>query len=147
MDRNTLLSGILALLGLVALVGAVALYPHAGQTGGYHSVERVGGSEVPDGEETLAFEELSPEAQDAFRRALDAPDGRSVVWGASNLATEFYYGDDEGYRYVRYEGEYYLLSFGQAGAGPLGVVQLGIRGFLGIAGIGLLAIGGHRYRR
>jgi len=147
MDRGAFLPAVLVLLGVIALVGAVALYPHAGQTGGYHSVERVGGSGVPDDEETLAFEALSPEAQDAFRRALDAPDGRSVVWGASNLAPEFYYSDDEGYRYVRYEGEYYLLSFGQAGAGPLGVVQLGIRGFLGIAGIGLLAIGGYRYRR
>ena len=147
MDRNTLLSGILVLLGLVALLGAVALYPHAGQTGGYHSVERVGGSEVPDDEETLAFEELSPEAQDAFRRALDAPDGRSVVWGASNLAPEFYYSDDAGYRYVRYEGEHYLFSFGGAGAGPLGVVQLGIEGLLGVLGLGLLATGGYRYRR
>ena len=110
---------VVASILLVTLVGAVGPYPHAGQTGGYHSVERVGESRVTDDEGTLAFEELSPEAQDAFRRALDGPDGRSVVWGASNLAPEFYYSDDEGYRYVRYEGEYYLLSFGRAGAGPL----------------------------
>jgi hypothetical protein len=136
MERKGVLPAVLLLLGLVTLVGAVVPYPHAGQTGGYHSVERVGESRVPDDEEILAFEELSPGAQDALRRALDAPDGRSVVRGTSNLAPEFYYSGDAGYRYVRYEGEHYLFSFGGAGAGPLGVVQLGIEGLLGVLGLG-----------
>jgi hypothetical protein len=53
---------------------------------------------------------------------LDASDERSVIRGVPNLSPEFYYGDDVGYRYVWYEGEYYLLGSGGVGTGPLGVV-------------------------
>ncbi len=147
MDRDALLSLFLALLGLAALVGAVVLYPSAGQTGGYHSVERVEASELPADAEVLAYGELSSGAREAFRGALDAPDGSTVVWGASNLPSEFRYSDEEAYYYVRYEGTNYLLATGQAGAGPLGVVQLVVRGLLGVTGLGLLAVGGYRYWR
>jgi hypothetical protein len=147
MDRDALLPAVLASLGLLALLGAVVLYPHAGRTGGHHSVERIEASEVPADAEVLASGDLSREAREAFQKALDAPDGDAVVWGASNLPSEFHYSDEEGYYHVRYEGAYYLLSTLQAGAGPVGVVQLGVRGLLGVAGVGLLGAGGYRYGR
>ncbi|MEF8869114.1 MAG: hypothetical protein V5A85_11400 [Haloarculaceae archaeon] len=146
MDRDAI-GPVLALLGVAALLGAFLLYPHAGQTGGYHSVERVDAAEVPDEESVLDYGELSPEARDAFRRAVEAPDGDAVVWGASNLPSEFRYSDEESTYYVRYEGVLYLLVTGAAGSGPLGVVQLAVKGLLGVVGVGLLGAAGYRFRR
>ena len=102
---------------------------------------------MPDDESVLAYEGLSPEAGDAFRRAVEAPDGDAVVWGASSLPPEFRYSDDESTYYVRYEGSLYLLATGAAGSGPLVVVQLAVKVLLGVVGVGLLGAAGYRSRR
>ncbi|WP_115862645.1 hypothetical protein [Halorussus litoreus] len=100
---------VLALVGLLVVAHPLYLFPHHGENL-YHlsAVETVG--DTPPGEETIAFEELPPVAQDRFDAGLDGHSGR--VWSGEHAAA---YDAFAGHEYVAYKGEYYEYQFRSAG--------------------------------
>lgn len=74
-------------------------------------VDREGGN-VSD---TYNFEDLSPEGQRAFEKALEAEDGTAIIHGEENAPDRFYYigdnqPDNRGEYRIVYEGDAYHLT-------------------------------------
>lgn len=100
---------VLTLVGLLVVAHPLYLFPHHGENLHHLSkVEAVG--DTPPGEETVAYEELPPVAQDRFEAELDGhSDG---VWSGEHAAA---YEAFSSHEYVRYEGDYYQYQFRSAG--------------------------------
>lgn len=111
---------LLALLLAVALVVNPA-YLSFWHTQYGHSVESVARSEIPDEADVLAYESLSPNAQQAFRKAVES-DGSYLIYHESNVPEEFFYSDHadlgQGIYYVEYENDYYQFSTWASGTFP-----------------------------
>lgn len=114
------------IVGLVALLLAVVLvvnpaYLSFWHTHYSHSVEAVTPSEVPEEAEVLAYGDLSPDGQHAFRKAVEN-DGSYAVYREDNAAEEFFYSDyanlGKGLYYVEYQGDYYELYTAAGGGFP-----------------------------
>lgn len=111
---------LLALLFAFVLV-VNPLYLSFWHTQYFHSVDKIAKSDVHEEADVLAYENLSPDAQQVFRRAVEN-DGSYVVYRKSNLPEEFFYSDyanlGKGLYHVRYEGDYYRLYTGAGGGFP-----------------------------
>jgi len=112
---------VLTLVGLLVVTHPLYLFPHHGENL-YHlsAIETVG--DTPPGEETVAYEDLPPVAQDRFEAELDGhSDG---VWTGDHAATYETLSDHE---YVEYGGDYYRYQFRSAdnfGSSLIGILRM-----------------------
>lgn len=122
---------VLAFVGLLVIVHPLYLFPHHGENL-YHlsDVEAVG--DTPPGDETVAYEELPPVAQDRFEAELD---GHSAgVWSGEHAAA---YEAFSSHEYVQYGGDYYQYRF--RGADNFGASLIGIARML-LSTLGVIAL-------
>ena len=120
MDRR-FVSVLVAAVVAVTLVGAPVTMADWGEQAEL-SVEPVERSAVDDGVPVLQYQNLSPTAQQAVRRAIESPDGSHIVYGDEDAPDRFAYSDytEPGYGLyvVVYEGDSYRLQTYAAGGFP-----------------------------
>ena len=113
-----------------------------------HSVEPVAQSEVPDEADVLAYESLSPDAQQAFQQASENG-GPYVIYHERNVPEDFFYSTDyselgKGTYYVQYEGDHYRLGTWANGTFPF--VYWFYEALLAAFGLAVGVVGYRTYR-
>lgn len=146
--RYQIPSALLILLGLGVVVSLLVLFPHAGQQEYHHSVSPMNEADVPEAANATAYGDLSPQAQDALRAALESDDGHHVVRGEANAPPEWHYSDhssiNQGYYVITYDGAYYEL---ETWAGSFEAMFGFAVALVGLFGLGIAAVGGLGLRR
>ena len=134
----------LLLAGLLVVNPAYLSFWHTQYS---HSVDPVAQSEVPEKADVLVYSELSPDAQRAFRKAVET-DGSYVVYREDNVPKEFFYSDyshlGKGLYYVEYQGDYYELYTGAGGGFPF--VYWFYEALLAAFGLAVGVVGYRTYR-
>lgn len=104
-----------------SLVGAPVTMADWGEQASF-SAERIDRSEIDEETPVLRYENLSLNARDAVRRAIDSPDGHHTVYGSEDWPDRFLYSDyvapGRGQYVVVYEGGYYELTTYAGGGFP-----------------------------
>jgi len=124
-DRATAGQLALFLIGVSLIIVAPAAEPPSGT---FLSVEeRQSEDTLSENVSVIEYQELSPDMQDAFQRAVESNEGRAQISEDINITqlTE--------YDYIHYQGEYYEFSFTAVDSVGLGQVLL-------VGGLGVLAI-------
>lgn len=91
LDRYTLPSILLIIVGVGIITSGFLAYPYLGQAQYQHAIEPIRASDVSPDATVFGFSELSPEAQRAVQGALDAEDGFDIIYGKENKPPEFVY--------------------------------------------------------
>lgn len=124
LDRTTIALGAMVVLGVGLVVGS----PLADTSTSGTLVEVAGpydAGAVSESDRIVEYEQLSPESQDAFRRAVEGEDAQA------RLTTGTVVGSGD---YVHYRGSYYrvwLISHDDFG---------GLRRVLTVAGVGVVVV-------
>lgn len=142
MDRDSILPIALCLFGVIGLIGAGIVFPTS-EPKYHHSVEEVNESEIPSYKEIMKYEDLSSEAQYAFRTALNSSEGESMLEGKENKPPEFQYTDATNYYYIQYGGEYYRI--GTIGSSGFDYLHKFASILIALLSLGLIGIGAYSY--
>lgn len=143
MDHDSFLAIFMCLIGVVGLIGAGILFPTSEQKY-HHNVEKIDQSDIPNSTETMEYEDLSSEAQYAFRTAINSSDGESTLTGEENKPPEFQYSDAESYYYIQYEGEHYRI--GTLSGSGFNYIDKFVSIIIALLSVGIIGFGVYSYR-
>ena len=134
--RSRMVGLVLIAAGVAVVLAAVLVY-HPGQPAYEHHVHQADRDDRVAGMTVYNYTDLSPEARDAFQRALEN-DGEATVYGEAARPPDWEYGGDYAtYVFVRYEGSLYRVQtyLGRSVSRWLGTLGAGV------VGLGLVASG------
>lgn len=132
-------AGTAVLVGALLIGGGFVFFPHAGQYGCWHSVERTDQSELDDRIDVLQYSDLSDDAKRAFEKARGSDDNAANVYG-DRCPPEFSYADAFVHHAIERNGTYYELTTA-ADSGGLFPLESWAKGLLVLTGLASAGLG------